>query len=503
MLKLRDLATRADFDVGPLRVSPSRRRVLGPSGEVHLEPLIMQVFLLLLDADGRVVTRDELFDQCWGGVIVGDDSLNRAVAKVRKIATDVAPDYFEIETIPRTGYRLTGPIVEELQAAGNATHGAGFSRRNLAAAGSAAILAGAGGLWWFLRETSNERYKAVLGQGEARLRNVPAMGDPATLRHFEEAVALRPRDARAWGMLALSASLVAQMPRPDSEALVRRSEEASRRALAINPNEPNALLAMVELQGATLDWLTRDRRLRQIVTIDPRNILAMTELVALLQSAGLNRESWKWNERALAIEPLSSDLLARRGLKLWIAGRIPQSDKVIDQLRDWYPKDPFVAWVRFSTLALSDRAEAARQMLESEPATIGNPAFVALWRACLPALESPTREAIEKAKAACFEASRAAGELAAHSVMILGKLGETDSAFEVADGFLLWRGKVVRRGNTQAHMQNDAGWRIGTQWLFTPPCSGMRADPRFLPLCEEIGLGDYWRARKVRPDYLA
>ena len=40
-----------------------------------------------------------------------------------------------------------------------------------------------------------------------------------------------------------------------------------------------------------------------------------------------------------------------------------------------------------------------------------------------------------------------------------------------------------------------------TQWLFTPPVAIMRADPRFLKLCGEFGLTDYWRARHVRPDY--
>ena len=116
MLKLRDLATRSDFEAGPLYLSPSTRRVRGPAGEIQLEPLIMQVFLLLVDAEGRVVTRDEFFDQCWGGVIVGDDSLNRAIAKIRRIASEVAPRCFEIETIPRTGYRLTGKIIDHLQA---------------------------------------------------------------------------------------------------------------------------------------------------------------------------------------------------------------------------------------------------------------------------------------------------------------------------------------------------------------------------------------------------
>src|SRR5690348_10456899 len=80
MLKLADLARRSDFDAGPLRISPARRLVEGPSGRANVEPIVMKVFLLLLDARGSVVTRDELFGYAWGGVFVGDDSLNRAIA---------------------------------------------------------------------------------------------------------------------------------------------------------------------------------------------------------------------------------------------------------------------------------------------------------------------------------------------------------------------------------------------------------------------------------------
>jgi hypothetical protein len=42
-----------------------------------------------------------------------------------------------------------------------------------------------------------------------------------------------------------------------------------------------------------------------------------------------------------------------------------------------------------------------------------------------------------------------------------------------------------------------------TQWMFTPPLAAMRADPRFAKLCDDFGLTAYWRARGVKPDYLA
>ena len=106
VLRPADLVVREDFSLGPLRVSPAVRTIKGPAGEVHVEPLIMNVFLQLVDANGQVVTRNHLFDECWGGVNVGDESLNRAITMVRRIAVETCPGAFRIESIPRTGYRL-------------------------------------------------------------------------------------------------------------------------------------------------------------------------------------------------------------------------------------------------------------------------------------------------------------------------------------------------------------------------------------------------------------
>ncbi len=111
------LAARPDFTLGLAVVSPSTRTIAGPGGTADVEPRVMQVLLVLADAAGQVVTRERLFHRCWGSVYVGDDSLNRAIGAVRKLATDIADGSFEVETIPRTGYRLTGGAVGALDAA--------------------------------------------------------------------------------------------------------------------------------------------------------------------------------------------------------------------------------------------------------------------------------------------------------------------------------------------------------------------------------------------------
>jgi DNA-binding winged helix-turn-helix (wHTH) protein/Tfp pilus assembly protein PilF len=502
MLKLRDLAVRSDFQIGSLHVSPSRRLVAGPAGSIHLQPLIMQAFLLLLDADGDVVTRDQLFDQCWGGNLVGNESLNRVMARVKRIPADVAPGFFEIETIPRTGYRISGDILPLLQSTPAPAPPSNFSRRALFASSAAAIAAaGAAGIWLTGRSGSDREFERLMKEAQEAVRNLRF--DDGVTRTLEKAVAIRPKDAKAWGLLALVRSLHAQSLSggPEERSSIPAAEEAIRKALSIDPREPNALLAMFELQGSTLDWATRDRKLRQIITIDPSNVIAITELVGLLQSAGLNAESWSWNERALRIEPLSADLLGRRALKLWIAGRVAQADKVVDQVRALYPADGGTWWVRFLILALTDRAQAALAMLKGEPKML-DPALATLWQACLPALDQRSAMTITTARNACLDAARKAGELAAHAVMILAALGAVDASFEITDGFLLWRGKIVPQSEGGKEITNDAAWRNGVQWLFTPPCASMRRDPRFLALCNGIGLTEYWRSRGVRPDYL-
>jgi hypothetical protein len=87
-----------------------------------------------------------------------------------------------------------------------------------------------------------------------------------------------------------------------------------------------------------------------------------------------------------------------------------------------------------------------------------------------------------------------------NAVMLLCALGQEDTAFEITEGYLLWRGRAVSAGRAEGKFVNDYSRRV-TPWLFTPPVVVMRADPRFLRLCEDFGLASYWRARGVKPDY--
>jgi Tol biopolymer transport system component/DNA-binding winged helix-turn-helix (wHTH) protein len=100
-----DLGAQPDFPLGPLGVTPSTCEVTGADQTWRLEPRVMQVLVALWRAQGRVVSRAELVSSCWNDRIVGDDALNRCIARLRRLF-EAADAPVSIITIARIGYRL-------------------------------------------------------------------------------------------------------------------------------------------------------------------------------------------------------------------------------------------------------------------------------------------------------------------------------------------------------------------------------------------------------------
>lgn len=70
-----------------------------------MEPRVALVLVALAKAEGTVLSRDDLIERCWDGVIVGDDAINRIIGKIRRLSEDLDGGFL-IETVPRVGYRL-------------------------------------------------------------------------------------------------------------------------------------------------------------------------------------------------------------------------------------------------------------------------------------------------------------------------------------------------------------------------------------------------------------
>ena len=478
-------------------VSPARRRVEGPSGHAQVEPLIMQVFLLLLDADGQVVTRDQLFDAGWGGAMVGDDSLNRAINRVRRIDADVGPGVFEIETVPRTGYRLIGDFNSTDDLAHDAKPATPVARRAVIAGGVAAAAIAGFGLW--SRESrADKQFDALLSRGQQALD----YSDPAVDAepYFKQALTLRPKDARALGLHAFALVLRTERPgsRETGQSLLE-ADHVAHSALAIDPLEPNARLALILSHQSTLDLIETENRLRQILSVAPRNINVLRYLWNLLQCVGRSREALALVDRSLAIAPFAAGSHYPKAQLLWITGQTAEADRVIDKAIQYWPSHRFVRFARFTILAFTGRAKAALAMLDSEATRpqAYTPEEVALWRTSLAALDNGSSAAVDAARKANLEKAMSNLALCRQAAICLSALGDVDGAFAAANALFAVQDGPTTHPSPRA---SSAAWRFAP-WMFIPPTAPMRADPRFAQLCEGIGLTDYWAKQGVRPDY--
>ncbi|HEY2447140.1 MAG TPA: winged helix-turn-helix domain-containing protein [Rhizomicrobium sp.] len=100
------LSDEPDFSLGNFQVQPSLREVRWGDRREQLEPRVMQVLVALSRAGGAVVSRDDLNERCWDGRIVGEAAINRCISKLRELSDAAGKTSFQIETIPRVGYRL-------------------------------------------------------------------------------------------------------------------------------------------------------------------------------------------------------------------------------------------------------------------------------------------------------------------------------------------------------------------------------------------------------------
>jgi tetratricopeptide (TPR) repeat protein len=69
----------------------------------------MKVLVALARANGGVVSRGELIAACWEGRVVSDDAIHRAVSQLRRFGAGFGADAFQVETVPRVGFRLIQP----------------------------------------------------------------------------------------------------------------------------------------------------------------------------------------------------------------------------------------------------------------------------------------------------------------------------------------------------------------------------------------------------------
>lgn len=325
--------------IGDWTVDARANRLIGPAGEVELEPRVMDLLVLLAGRPGEVMSKDEIAAALWGEVHVNDDALTRTVFKLRKALGDAARNSRYVATVPKRGYRLVAPVttpVERLVARAE-----NWRRKALIAAGvlavlflgvfafgalqpapapdplqeqasQAAVIARADGFYFQFTRRDNEAalrlYTQVLDRELDNARALAGLANALTQRQIR----YQGPGSEGAGRQTLTQAL--QSGWLDSEtarAGLERAVALARRAADIDPSHARAWRALGLALSAARQFEQAEAAYERALVIDPDDwgsMINLSELHALMgepeRSTPYLEQAWTAMERGYAADPV-------------------------------------------------------------------------------------------------------------------------------------------------------------------------------------------------------
>ena len=98
------------MQVGEWTLHPDRLSLMQAGQERVIGAQNMALLQFLAARPNELVSREQLLQEVWRGVIVNDNTLSKAIAELRKALGDESKQARYILTVPRRGYRLIAPV---------------------------------------------------------------------------------------------------------------------------------------------------------------------------------------------------------------------------------------------------------------------------------------------------------------------------------------------------------------------------------------------------------
>lgn len=498
------LARESSFTVGRLTVDPPTRQISFRKQQQTVEPRVMQVLVALARADGGVVSKDELFDSCWDGRIVGEDAINRVIHRIRQIAQDLGGGSFQIGTIRGVGYRLVEvePSVsaDETVPDARTDTSPAFSRRAVLTASVSVGAAAAGAAFWLLpRKAAHQPAPLALQyyqQGlNTRGQNSLELAERGVAL-FRQATRIDPEYADAWGALAWSYRELAENgARPDPDPLRALARSAAARALELDPDNADAHAALLLLRPYYRNWAAIDSGCRRLLERHPGHSDLEYNFAVNLTQVGRWREAIPYFRSVSERERFWPLPHIDWSHALMASGRLEEAGDLLEDGISRFPRheDYWLTKVRYLALAGRPR-EAVDYASGPENLPAGWPmhapeiqAEIALSRALAERSQELAKVAAERFTDMARQYPGRTGFVA--SALLL--LGAHDTAFSMFDGYFFGEGPW-------ASGRSD---RAVTGRLFTPPAVALQREARFARLLHRTGLEHYWQRTGTAPDF--
>jgi DNA-binding winged helix-turn-helix (wHTH) protein/tetratricopeptide (TPR) repeat protein len=498
-----------------LTVDPSTRQISADGRSETVEPRVMRVLVALGEEPGRVFSRDELIELCWDGQLVTDNAVTRVISMLRHALDDLSGGAVRIETIKKVGIRL----VVDGQAAGAepaaCTRSGGSQRaavgmdgtdvavwprewtRRAVWVGLAGAATAAASLAWLRssRHTPDPRAVELYRRGQAiqKAGEYETMSD--ALEAYKQSVAIDPRYADAWGALALSYRypVVGPILRLGDPQEVR---VAARRALALDPSNADARLALITLYPAYRRWQEREAQLRAFVRDHPDSALGHVRLGELLIDVGRIEDAVSVSEYAIHLDSTRKVGWYTLAWAHYYAGRYAEGKIAIEEARSRWPEDYRLYARGFFFLLYGKRyddAVAYISDLSRRPRIVGHELADTLAGEAK-ALATGRGIAEERAMLRAGQAPQM--EWISLRVPALALFGLADETFTMFEGFFF--GGVVN--GTRVDPPGPLDPRP-SEALFDPAVLSLRDDPRFARLLARTGLEEYWHTARTLPDF--
>ena len=500
------LSSEPAFRLGGWAVEPALRQMSNAGESRTIEPRVMQVLVALAKAKDRVIGRDALVDSCWSGRIVGETAINRVISLLRTLGAET--DAFEIETITKVGYRLKAAEAASPEPMAKAEPDAiqsswWASRRAIFGAAVGAVVAAAGGSAWWVASRRKPSAEAVRLTDHAMSSFVEYRGadlNPQILADLREAVRIAPDYATAWGGLALVfAGRYEVAPRAQRPDLAARVRSAAARALALDPKEPRASMALLGLSTAFGRWADYETQARSLLEPTHRHPIVVGSLGGVLQDVG------RWRESAPLYDEVDHDLLTnpighcRYVMALWGSGQFDAAELAVADAVQRFPRHPATWSAQIRILMYGgepDEAIRRAQDSNSRPPETTAGELVPLIAAA-GAIRSGSTADAKAAIQLNLQALPAIRDVFGVTHR-LAALGAKEDAFSILEGYFFRRGPWS--GISPDQDRGEGGF--WTPPLFEPPMRPLWQDRRFTNLTRRLGLNAYWDRTNSRPDFL-
>src|SRR5215469_314206 len=95
-----------EISFGRFRLDLARRELRRDQTPVRLGGRALEILCVLASAGGKVVSKDELMERVWGGVVVEEHNIQVHISALRRAFAENGDGESWIVTVPGRGYRL-------------------------------------------------------------------------------------------------------------------------------------------------------------------------------------------------------------------------------------------------------------------------------------------------------------------------------------------------------------------------------------------------------------